>query len=102
MEFWVPSNSYPYLEGSIAMQYHMKNGGFCRPVSGFLSCRRALNDYFRRSTARHLPDGSAQVRDGMMYRLPFTLIGFVDFSMPHSGPAGDFVGASRRREYAIA
>ena len=75
-------------------------------VDQFPAFHHALESYFRRSTLRHLPDGCAQVRDGL-HHLPFTLIGFVDctidrISVPYSGPAGDFVGAPRRSEYAIA
>jgi hypothetical protein len=75
-------------------------------VDQFPAFHHALESYFRRSTLRHLPDGCAQVRDGL-HHLPFTLIGFVDctidrISVPYSGPAGDFVGAPRKSEYRIA
>lgn len=75
-------------------------------VDQFPVFHRALNDFFRRSTVRHLNDGGVQVRDGL-HHLPFTLIGFVDCTIdricvPYSGPAGNYIGAPRRPEYAIA
>ena len=51
-------------------------------------------------------DGTYNESDGLAF-LPFDIFGFIDCSIdkirkPFSGPSGDYQGAGRRNEYAVA